>query len=124
VTCPGAGSWGDWDQLDPVVQCRGCDREFAPAELNPDESIPDHEPPAGDWAMRLVEWSAFMHVDASAGRCRGYTMSSSGRAICGFCRWELSGRMEDAGEERSARFALYVLASIGLVVGVAAMEHR
>lgn len=76
-----------------------------------------------EWARELVQTSAWMHLDASP-VCLGYVMTTNGRAFCGRCTWALSGRLEDAGEQRSARFALFVLAWIGLIVGVAAAEER
>jgi hypothetical protein len=73
---------------------------------------------ADDWADRLVEATAFRHI-ARSPECRGYTIVSSGRSLCGNCEWQLSGRMSDAGELRSARFALAALATIGLAVEAA-----
>lgn len=70
------------------------------------------------WAERLVEIAAFAHVGFSK-VCTGYTMASSGRAICGNCEWQMSGRMSDAGEQRSGRFALFVLGAIGKVFELA-----
>lgn len=66
----------------------------------------------GQWAERLVELAAFAHV-AYSKVCTGFTMVGSGRALCGNCEWQLSGRMDDAGEERSARFGLFVLGCFG-----------
>jgi hypothetical protein len=74
------------------------------------------------WASELVQTSAWMHLDRSP-ICLGYVMSSSGRAFCGRCQWQLSARLEDLGELRSARFAMFVLAWIGMIVGVAAAEE-
>jgi hypothetical protein len=77
---------------------------------------------AGDqWAEDLVQTSAWMHLDGSP-LCLGYVMASSGRAFCGRCQWQLSGRLDDLGSLRSGRFAMFVLAWIGMIVGIAAAE--
>lgn len=67
------------------------------------------------WAAALVESAAFYHLAGNA-PCIGYTSASSGRALCGNCGWQLSGRLDDRGEERSARFVLFALAAIGEAV--------
>lgn len=73
-----------------------------------------------DWAEALVQTSAWLHVDLSPD-CTGWTMASSGRAVCGLCEWQCSARMTDAGEVRSARFVLFALAAIGGIVTSADM---
>ncbi len=73
------------------------------------------------WAERLVELAAFMHVAADRDHA-GYTVVGSGRALCGMCEWSMSGRLSDAGEQRSARFALFALGAIGNVLVRAAKE--
>lgn len=65
-----------------------------------------------EWAEDLVHASAFRHVRAEPA-CTGYTMASSGRTTCWRCGWQLSGRLEDVGEVRSARFAYAALARVG-----------
>lgn len=72
----------------------------------------EHAAAREQWAERLVELAAFSHV-AFSKVCTGYTMVGGGRAVCGNCDWQLSGRMSDVGEERSAFFALFVLGVIG-----------
>lgn len=71
-----------------------------------------------DWADRIVEACAFRHIEASP-RCRGYCMFGAGRALCGLCEWQLSGRLDDRGEARSARFAMCALATFGLAIAAA-----
>jgi hypothetical protein len=71
-----------------------------------------------DWAFDLVVAASFRHAMANV-ECVGFTITSAGRAVCGNCGWAVSGRLDDAGEERSARFALCALARIGEAVAVA-----
>jgi hypothetical protein len=77
--------------------------------------------PCDDWAEAIVQDAAFRHV-ARSRLCRGYTMSTSGRAWCGSCSWCLSGRPQDAATRGGARFAQAALGRVGeameLVVGV------
>lgn len=71
-----------------------------------------------DWAVHLVELAAFHHIAGNA-PCVGFCIVGAGRALCGNCEWQLSGRMDDRGEQRSARFALFALAMIGAAVAAA-----
>lgn len=75
---------------------------------------------ADNWAECIVEAEAFRHI-ADHPACLGYCMASSGCAVCGNCDWQLSGRMDDVGEARSARFAFAALATIGLAFRVFAL---
>lgn len=76
-----------------------------------------------EWAEQLVQRAAFMHVAGEQGIFhRGYTLASSGRAFCGLCSWQMSARLSDVGQERSGRFALFVLAAIGEVFAQIARE--
>lgn len=66
-----------------------------------------------DWALALVQEAAFAHVFVSPA-CVSSCHVSSGRAICGECEWQISARIEDVGERRSAVFAYFVLGAIGV----------
>lgn len=79
-------------------------------------STAETDTPVDEWATHLVESSAFRHINASPA-CRGYCSVSAGRVRCGNCEWLLSGRLDDAGELRSARFAMLALATIGAAIG-------
>jgi hypothetical protein len=65
-----------------------------------------------DWAFDIVVAAAWRH-QMGARECVGWTMTSAGRAWCGKCGWQLSGRMEDAGQARSGAFALCALGRVG-----------
>lgn len=68
-----------------------------------------------DWAVALVQTSAWHHLAVSYG-CLGYTIANSGRALCSRCGWRLSARLEERGTVAIARFALFALASIGQAI--------
>lgn len=68
-----------------------------------------------NWAESIVQSMAFRHI-ARSPSCRGWTTFTAGRVFCGECGWALSGRLDDAGSERSARFAIAALATIGSAV--------
>lgn len=71
-----------------------------------------------DWATHVVEAAGFTHI-AMSPACVGWCIIGSGRALCGLCEWQLSGRLDDVGEQRSARFALFALAMIGAAIAAA-----
>ena len=68
----------------------------------------------------LVQAAAFAHIRVSPS-CRGYTIWSAGRAICGRgrCGWSMSARMDDVGSFGSARFMQAALARVGQAIALA-----
>lgn len=71
---------------------------------------------ADEWATTLVTSSAWIHLSWSP-VCLGWALTHNGRVTCGRCNWRISGRLDDVGTTRSARFALLALAQIGQAFG-------
>lgn len=101
---------------------RDADEHDLPLEIDP-PTLEAFVAIAGNdgWASELVQTAAWHHIDTAPAHA-GAVLVNDGRASCGVCGWAMSARTSDLGEERSARFGLFVLGWIGMITGVATTE--
>lgn len=88
-----------------------------------DDDLPT-EPPRDDWPIALVAIAAWKHLEFAPGHTGALFMNGDRATCCApECGWRISGRLEHAGEERSAVFAMIALAAIGVACTAATWEQ-